>query len=30
MNSELYFYYIIWLIQKILVTLQLKTKNKKI
>ena len=30
MNSELYFYYIIWLIQKFLVTLQLETKNKKI
>ena len=30
MNSELYFYYIIRLIQKFLVTLQLKTKNKKI
>ena len=30
MNSELYFYYIILLIQKFLVTLQLKTKNKKI
>ena len=30
MDSELYFYYIILLIQKFLVTLQLKTKNKKI
>ena len=30
MNSELYFYYIILLIQKFLVTLQLETKNKKI
>jgi hypothetical protein len=30
MNSELYFYYIICLIQKFLVTLQLKTKNKDI
>lgn len=30
MNSELYFYYIIWLFQKFFVTLQLKTKNKKI